>query len=388
MSASRGPRAVLVAVVGLLLVTELALSPFYPQLLRDLYGIEDPQAVGLLLWTCRAAALVALPVLGLLARRVALVRLVTMGLAACVVLDLALVAAPTAGAFIAISAAAAAAGTALLLAYPALVALDEDHGPGVIAFVALLHGATVLATAAGAAIVALPDPRVGLAAFALVDLALLVLVVRTLGRGGPSPRPAPASTGRRPRLRPPAAVVAVVVVAVVFELAVNVARPFFTSYAQEAGLSLVAAAVLFLLPSVAALAVLPLVRHVRGRVGPALLPLAVAVAAIGLGAQAASADPVVLVAGRLLLGAGIAFAHVELDLAMYAVVGTDGPGYAAVETVRSLALVFAPVLAAAGATAGLGVPLAVGAVLLAAGAALAPVLNLVVVPEDARVPIR
>lgn len=374
------------AVVGLLLVTELALSPFYPQLLRDLYGVEDPQAVGLLLWSCRTAALLALPVLGLLARRVPLVRLVTLGLAACVVLDLALVAAPTAGAFIAISAAAAAAGTALLLAYPALVALDDDHGPGVLAFVALLHGATIAATVVGAAIVGLPHPRAGLAVFAAVDLLLLLLLVRTLGTGGAV---APAARRRAGvPLRISAGIAAVVALAVIFDLAVNVARPFFTSYAQAAGLSLPAAAALFLLPSAAALAALPLAGRVRTLLGAALLPAAIAVAAVGLGLQALSAEPAALVAGRVGLGAGIALAHVELDVAMYAAVGTDGPGYAAVETLRGVALMAAPVLAAAGAAEGLAVPLATGALLLALGAVLASLLTLAVVPEDARVPSR
>lgn len=381
MSVASGPRAVLVAVIGLLLVTELALSPFYPQLLRQLYGVEDPGAVGLLLWACRAAGLLALPLLGLVARRVPLVRLVTAGLAACVVLDAALVVAPSAGAFIALSAAGAAAGSALLLAYPALVALDEDHGPGVLAFVALLHGATVVATALGAAILALPDPRTGLAVFAVVDLVLLVLVARTLGRAAPT-RIGPPLASRLP-LRRSGTVVAVVAVALVFELAVNVARPFFTSYAEQAGLSLATAAVLFLLPSVAALATLPLARRARALLGPALLPLALAASALGLGVQAVWADPTVLVAGRLVLGSGIALAHVELDVAMYAAVGTDGPGYAAVETVRGLALTLAPVLAAASVVAGLAGPLAVGGVLFALGSALAPALHTVPALEDA-----
>ena len=153
MRSPSGQRGLLVAVIALLLVTELALSPFYPQLLGKLYGAEDPGTVGLLLWLCRATALVALPLLGLLSRRLGLHRLVAAGLAACVVLDGALALAPSAAAFIALSAAAAAAGTALLLAYPALVALDDGGPPGVLAFVALLHGATLIATLLGLSLI-------------------------------------------------------------------------------------------------------------------------------------------------------------------------------------------------------------------------------------------
>lgn len=377
-------RLVLIAVVGLLLVTELALSPFYPQLLGQLYGVDDPQTVGVLLWSSRAAALLGLALFGFLARRVPLVRLVAAGLVACVGFDVALVVAPSPGAFIVTSALAAAAGSALLLAYPALVALDEHHGPGVITFVALLHGATVVATALGAGIVALPTPRIGLLVFAIIDLVLLVLVVRVVGRQSVDAASV-SRTVQGPR-RAVVLVVAVTATAVVFDLAVNVARPFFTRYAEDAGLSLASAAALFLVPSLVALATLPLAHRARAVAGAALLPLALGLAAAGLLVQAISTESLALLVGRAALGAGIALAHVEIDLAMYAAVGTDGPGYAAVETVRGAALMLAPVLAAAAATTDLALPLGLGAALLGLAALLAPLLRVVHVPKEAHVP--
>jgi len=382
MRSPSGQRGLLVAVIALLLVTELALSPFYPQLLGKLYGAEDPGTVGLLLWLCRATALVALPLLGLLSRRLGLHRLVAAGLAACVVLDGALALAPSAAAFIALSAAAAAAGTALLLAYPALVALDDGGPPGVLAFVALLHGATLIATLLGAAITGLPNPRLGLGAIAALDLVLLVLVLRALPNAV-----APAHAARTSRIVPPrqgAALAAVAVVAIAFELAANVVRPFFTAYAQESGLTLGAAALLFLLPSLAALGVLPMAAAVRCALGAALLPLALVTAALGAGLQAAVPDAAALIAGRLLLGVGLGLAHVELDLAMFAAAGTDGPGYAAVETLRAGALMLAPILAALTASASLASPLAAGALLFAVAAALTPVLITRPEMEEAR----
>lgn len=376
------PRRVLVAVIGLLLVTELALSPFYPQLLEELYDVDDPGTVGLLLWACRAAALASLPLLGLLARRIGLVQVVTGGLIACAVLDATLVVAPSVAAFVATSAAAAAAGSALLLAYPALVALDEDGGPGVMAFVALFHGATVLATGFGAAIVGLPDPRVGLALFVVVDLVLLVLVLRALPRVPVRP---PSASRERGRL---GAAAAVATVAIVFELGANVVRPFFTSYALESGRSLATAAALFLLPSLAALAVLPAARATRRMLGDTLLPVALVTAALGLALQAALPDTATLASGRVLLGAGLGLAHVEIDRAMFAAVGTDGAGYAALETVRGVSLAFAPLLAASLAASTTALPLAAGAAFFALAAILAVALVLTVAPKESHVPSR
>jgi hypothetical protein len=386
VTALRGPRGALIAVIALLLVTETALSPFYPRLFARLYGIDDPGATGLFLWSCRAGALLALPVLGLLARRVALPRLVAAGLAASTALDAALGLAPSFAAFTALSVAAAAAGSALLLAYPALVALEEGRGPGVGLFVGLFYAGTVAATLVGAGVLALPDPRVGISAFALVDLALLVLVLRALpaaGAGGAS------EPDRRPWAgSPQAAIVAVAAVAVIFELGANVVRPFFTAYAAQGGAGLGVAAVLFLLPALAALAAVPLAGRARAALGTALLPSAFMLAAAGLAVQAATHDPVTLAAGRVLLGIGLGLGHVELDRTMFAAVGTDGPGYAAVETVRGAGLLLAPVLAAATASAGLALPLATGAVLFALAATLAPVLSVRPSVEEAHVPSR
>jgi hypothetical protein len=206
-----------------------------------------------------------------------------------------------------------------------------------------------------------------------------VLVIRALPNATGPARPL-----RRALRRPASGLVAVAIVAIAFELAANVVRPFFTAYAQQSGLTLGAAAALFLLPSLAALGVLPLAAAGRRALGSLLLPLALVIAAVGVALQAAVPDAGALVAGRLLLGAGLGLAHVELDLAMFVAAGTDGPGYAALETLRSGALMLAPIIAAVTATASLASPLAAGAVLFALAAALTPVLTSRPQMEDAR----
>ncbi len=208
---------------------------------------------------------------------------------------------------------------------------------------------------------------------------MLVLVLRVLPRA-PAPAPAsarPAARGRAVRL-----MAGVAVVAVLFELAAAAVRPFFVELADAEGASLAGAAVLFLLASAAALAVLPLARPLRRLLGPALLPAAFAAAAAGLLLQAVAPDLVTMAAGRIVFGAGLGLGQVALDLKMFAVAGTAGPGFAAVETARAGALLAAPVLAAATASASLALPLVAGAILLAAAAAVAPLLA--PVPKESR----
>jgi hypothetical protein len=398
-----GPRLVLAGVLGLLLVGEMALGPFYPQLLREVHGTDDPGDTGLVLWASRLSAMVALPLLGLLARRIGAARVVTGGLAVAACADVAMALAPTLEAFVVACAVAAASGAALLLAYPALVALDGEGTPGVVWFAGLFHGAIIVAAATGALIVALPDPRIGLAAFAPVTLALLVVARRAMAHAAATPTPAPtprsvgsatapaasADPGPAREQAPPrreratrwalvlAPLVGIALLATVLDFAMAVVRPFFVTALEDDGRSAALATALFLLPSAAALATLPLARAARGRLGGALLPLALLLAAGGLALQAATASSVLpLALGRVAFGAGVVLAQVEIDRRVFSAVGVTGPGFAATETARGLGLVLAPLVAAAAAERDLLLPLAVGAAtfaVAAAGALLATV---------------
>jgi hypothetical protein len=98
--------------------------------------------------------------------------------------------------------------------------------------------------------------------------------------------------------------------------------------------------------------------------------------------QAVAPDLMTMAAGRIVFGAGLGLGQVALDLKMFAVAGTTGPGFAAVETARAGALLAAPVLAAATASASLALPLVAGAILFAAAAAVAPLLA--PVPKESR----
>lgn len=373
MSGSATGTRVLAAVVALQLVAETALTPYWPLLLRTLFGAEELAATGAYLTACRVAGLVALPLWALAARRWPVRRLLVVSLLACAVLDLALALAPTLLLFTVFSAGVVAAGSALVLAYPALVQVaggrSQDRLSPVLVGVAVFHAASLLATLVGAGVVALPEPRIGLAAFAAVDLALALLVWR---RVPPAPATAAAAPAARAARLVAVPVLVVVGLAVLSDTGTSVTRPFFTELVLSEGGTLGTAALLFLLPALGALVALPLARLLSARVGDALLPVSALVAAGGLLLQALAPSEVAPVAaGRLALGAGLGLLAVALDLRLFAAVGTAGAGFALVETGRSAALLAAPLLATAAAAADLVLPLVVGAALLGATALLA-----------------
>ncbi|NYH55581.1 MFS family permease [Nocardiopsis arvandica] len=391
-------RRLYLLVILLHLVGDVALSPFYPQLFERLFGVTGTAATGTFVWVCRAAALAAMPLWGLAARRAPMRTLVVGALAVAAVLELVLAAAPTYTAFLVLSATQVVVTMAFTLAYPAFVGTGRDRLRDVTLFAYVVNGGVVVATVLGAAVMALPNPRYGIAACALLYVALAVLchrhlprtadrtaIVPAAGEGAASGgtghdgaradgRPVPgAPGGNAPPDRAPSgggaartattALVAVCAAVLAAETARLVVRPFFTLYAEDGGTGTTAAAVLFLLPQATVLAVLPLARRAHALLGRALLPVACLVAALGLLAQFLAPDPLLLALGRVVFGAGLGLGHVALDLRVFEATGARGPAFSAVATVRVGATLVSPVLATALAGAGLGLPLAAGAAL-------------------------
>jgi MFS family permease len=392
VSTTRRAQAVLAGVVALQLVAETALTPYWPLLFRRLFGIEQLAATGSYLALCRVAGLVALPLWGLAALRWPVRTLLGTGLSLSAVFDVALAAAPAWWAFAAFSAGAVASGSVLVLAYPALVAVTErpetiDRRTGVITFWAVFHAAAVLATLIGAGIVALAEPRWGLAAFALVDL-LLATAVLTLVPAEPvrrrAAKRAPVDrSGRWRRLRP---WLVLVVAIVAVDAALAVPRPYFVELLLRQGLDAGTAGWLFLAPAVASLAVLPATPWLLARLGRTTAPVCAALGGVGLAAQALAAaveEPLGVLAGRLLFGAGTGVLLVMLDLAVFDRIGSNGAAFSAIETGRSAALFAAPILATAVTGAWLGAPLIAGAVLLIAAGVLLTFARVVAPPADA-----
>lgn len=375
-------------VVALQLIAETALTPYWPLLFRELFGVGELAATGTFLTVCRVAGLVAMPLWGLAALRWPVARLLTVGLLASAVFDLALALAPTLTSFTVFSAAVVASGSSLVLAYPALVAVVEGGGRGsrlqaVLVFSVVFHVTAVVATLLGAGVVAMPEPRVGLAMFAVVDLALAVLVLASVPVRAPTEtrarRVAGGPSWKHGRRRDALRVGLVVATVLLVDAGLAVPRPFFVELLVRDGVPVTVAGVLFLLPSVAALLSLVAAGWAVRRLAHRLVPTAAAVAAVGLLLQAAAAattvDLALLCVGRVVFGAGLGLLLVALDLAVFAVVGTAGPGFGAVESGRSAALLVAPLVATASAGTWLGLPLVAGAVLLLLGAALGATLD-------------
>lgn len=404
----RRARCVLVLVLALLLVAQTALTPYLPQLFDRLYGIDDPGATGFYVWVCRLTAFAALPLWGMAARWVPLHRLIFVGLCSSAALVLMLGLAPSYSMYTAISVAVVASDSALLLAYPALVATydrtEDEARPGrgaktvssadqesrrvagVRLVVAAFHLSVVAATAVGSAVLALPEPRIGISALAVLYLVLAALVWRLLeplssGVKGTRFRPPGQNRARRLPIgrrswRPirrrwrslSLLLLHVSLLGFAFDFSANVVRPFFTLYAEGFVSGSAMAGVLFFLPSLSALAVLPLASGLNHRLGRWCGPAAMLLGGAGLVWQTLASDVLQLSCGRLLFGVGLGLGHVVVDLRMFRASGAAGPAFSAVTTVRAVAMLAAPAVASAAFSHHSALPLAVGAVALVAAA--------------------
>ncbi|WP_157901777.1 hypothetical protein, partial [Streptomyces kanasensis] len=360
-------RPVLLAAAGLHMVTQSALAPFYPALFRAAYGVEALAATGLFLVVCQVSAVVALPLWGRACRRVPLARLVTAGQTAAVLLSAALVLAPSYAVFTGVSVLLVAAKAVVLLAYPGL-ARSHPRGvlPGVVQYVAVLHAASVAATLLGGLVVSVPDPRTALPLLAVVEAVLLVACLRLL-------RPAAGPTGAAGPAAPAGGDVwRLAGYVLLTAVAVYAARPYFTEYVTDAGASAGTATLLFVLPHLAVLALLPVAGRLRARLGGRpLLRYGMLVAAAGLTAQAAVTDPGWLAVARLVFGAGLALGQVALDERVIRASGS-GAAYSVVAMGQTAGLLLAPMVATAAASAALWAPLPVCGALLCVLAVAAP----------------
>lgn len=373
----------LLGAAGLHMVTQSALAPFYPVLFRSAYGVRELAATGTFLLACQLAAVVALPLWGRAARRVALPRLVTAGQGAAVLLACSLALAPSYPVFTALSVALVAAKAVVLLAYPA-IARGHRGGlaRGVVQYVMVLHAAAIAATLLGTVVVTVPQPRWALPLLAVAETVLLgacVALLRQRRRTGAAAAAPAAAQSAAPVVARRSALLRPAVLVLVNAVAVYCVRPYFTEYAADGGVPTGVAAVLFLLPHVAVLAVLPAAEGLRRRCGPLLLPLACLPAAAGLAWQAATTEPVALGAARLLFGAGLGLVQVALDIEVLTVAGT-GSAYSLIAAAQTCGLLMAPLLATATASVTLATPLLVGAALLGCLAVLAPLTG--AVPRD------
>ncbi len=311
--------------VFLAVFTEVLLSPFYPQFFRKVFGVEDLQYTGYYIFVCRLTVVICAPLWGWLSRRVAVRYLLCAGQAGTAIMTALMATATSAEQFLIYTIALLLFKSSYLMVYPLIIQIAGTERRSAIAglYQAVFHGAIIAATVAGAWMVNLDAPLFLFYWIALADLLQLGLCLWVLrSPSAPQEIPSSASTAQ------PSSggdrwgfMVILGVVILTFQLANNLVRPFFTEYIlapEPFGIDLLSSSVIFLIPSLMAIAAMPFIRRVAH---PPRLPLLYTVGmgclALSLLGQGWGQSLGILIFSRVVYGFFLAVTQAVLELHLF-----------------------------------------------------------------------
>ncbi|MDR6553497.1 MFS transporter [Paenibacillus qinlingensis] len=321
-----GMQAALLGCMFLGLFTEVLLSPYYPQFFHQVFGIEDYSYTGLYLFVCRLTVVLCSPLWGWLTRKWEAKRLLLIGQAGTALSTALLAQADSATEFLILTICLLIFKSSYMLIYPIIMELSDNGAQAGSAakFHAVHHTAVLIAALAGAHMLQMEHPLTlfyGAAAADVIQLCVCVVVLWGWNSAAKKDdrRESGGSKGLLRNLLHDRTIVMLGLLFLTLTIANQVVRPFFTPYVEkDFGLSIELAGLLFLLPHVCALILLPFLRSLAK---PGRLPVAymvgVGAMAIGLISQGMTESIGGLIAGRILYGMFLAITMAVLDVILF-----------------------------------------------------------------------
>ncbi|MCM3747841.1 MFS transporter [Paenibacillus pasadenensis] len=319
-------QAALLGCMFLGLFTEVLLSPYYPQFFHQVFGIEDYSYTGFYLFVCRLTVVLCSPLWGWLTRKVEAKQLLLVGQAGTALSTALLAQADNANEFLILTVCLLVFKSSYMLIYPIIMELsDKGAQAGSAAkFHAVHHTAVLIAALAGAHMLQMENPLTLFYGAAAADVIQLIVCVVVLWGWKSASQPAAGrelggSKGLISKLLQDRAILMLGLLFFTLTLANQVVRPFFTPYAEkDFGLTTDTAGLIYLLPHLFALLLLPWLRaiskpdrlHISYMVG-------VVAMAVGLVVQATAEGITGLIAGRMLYGMFLAITMAVLDVILF-----------------------------------------------------------------------
>lgn len=309
--------------IFLAVFTEVLLSPFYPQFFRQVFGVEDLSYTGYYIFICRLTVVLCAPIWGLLSRRFAVKQLLVVGQSGAALMTVLLGTSQTIEQFITFSVMLLLFKSSYLLVYPLIVELAGKGQRSAIAgtYQAVFHGAIIAATLVGAWMVNLEAPLFlfyWIAIADLIQLGLCFLFLRNIPASSTMSTDAVSLPVKQAGF---GFIGAIGLTVLTFQLANNLVRPFFTEYVtvpQPFGVSLQTSSVLFLIPSVMAIAAMPYIRKVaQPERLPMLYSIGLGLLILSLYLQGSTSELPILVLSRVVYGFMLAVTQAVLELQLF-----------------------------------------------------------------------
>lgn len=317
--------ALLLACGFIFVFTETILSPFYPQFFAQVFGVADLTLTGNYVAMCRLTVLISAPTWGFIARKVDPLKLLIFGQLLAAGATLLLSQARDLNSFLLLSVLLLLFKSSYFLFYSLLIELQGKHRQAkTVGQVQLVvHAALIASALASAWVLELANPLQMFAFVALLDLLqvfLCVLVFRHRRQARICETPVvKVSEPQQVWMLP--TIMAYGLLVLGFSVASNAVRPYLTIYSTDVlGVDRIAAAWLYLIPSLMAFAVFPLLQSAWiKRIQPMqAYGVMLATLVLSLAWQAVAASVYQLLLARMLFGFSLLSAQAVLEMYLFA----------------------------------------------------------------------
>ncbi|MDZ8052743.1 MAG: MFS transporter [Aulosira sp. ZfuVER01] len=307
--------------VFLSIFNEVLLSPFYPQFFRKVFGVTDLAYTGYYIFVCRLTVVLSAPVWGVLSRRFEVKHLLYVGQLGTAVMTALMGTSTSAEQFLVYTILLLLCKGSYLLVYPLIIQLGGEEKRAAIAgtYQAVFHGAIIIATIVGAFMVNIDTPLILFYVIAVADLLQLAICAYMLR--GVSTQRHEQPTGNQPVASNQLGyIITIGIVILTFQLANNLVRPYFTEYvtAEPLNVNLLTSSLLFLIPSIMAIAALPYIRQAcRPERLNSIYLTSLSLLIISLGVQGLSFNLPLLILARIVYGFFLAVTQAALELQIF-----------------------------------------------------------------------
>ncbi len=335
-------------------ISEMLLSPFYPQLFSDYFQVNGVQATSLFIICCRLIVIVMTPIWAEAAKRWNFQKMITSALIVMAGCKLFIPMAHTFPQFLVISLVLLFFQSSMYLLYPAMVASSQSEGDKVkttTTYLFVFHGSVILSGIAGSFVINQLFPLDSYYIFALIDLILAIVSYFVLSTSNVFTKreefrkKESVSKGMKWQW----AFIAYLLIVFLFYTGHHTLRPYFTVYLDsiytisQQGLSL-----LYVMPSLVAIVLQFLLpkRYLQSRVK--VLLISVTGITGGLLFVQVFVEPVWLfIFVRIMYGVCFFVSLAAIDIFFFQMgIGKKSPlSYSLVTSVQNTALLFSPIAA-------------------------------------------
>ncbi len=308
--------------VFLAVFNEVLLSPFYPQFFRKVFGVEDLAYTGYYIFICRLTVVFCAPIWGILSRNIEVKYLLYIGQAGAAIMTALMGTSNSASRFLVYTIILLLFKSSYLLVYPLIIQLAREEKRATVAgiYQAVFHGAIVAATIAGAGMVNFAAPLRLFYLIAVADVVQLIICIYIL-RDVSTRKENKQNSENAPVVKNQLGfIVAIGMVILSFQLANNLVRPYFTEYVTTnfLNINLLTSSLLFLIPSIMAIAALPYIRKAcKPKALPSIYLVGICLLATSLFFQGWTQNIVILILARVVYGFCLAVTQAALELQLF-----------------------------------------------------------------------